>query len=68
MSMLCNIDPEPWLTFQLEFSSMTHPFGFEDFPAGVSPHIQPVSILVLTLGTSIKLDRKSSLTEENILT
>ena len=25
MHMLCNIDPKPWLTFLLEFGSMTRP-------------------------------------------
>jgi hypothetical protein len=29
--------------------STTHPFGFEDFHVGVSPHIQPMYIKVLTL-------------------
>ena len=47
MSMLCNINPKPRLTFPFEFSSMTHPIGF-DFPAGVSPYMQPISIQVLT--------------------
>ena len=49
MHMLCNINPKPWLTFPFEFSSMTHPIRFEVFPAWVSPHIQPISIKVLTL-------------------
>ena len=49
MSMLCNINPKPYLTFPFEFSSMTHPIGFEVFPAWVSPHVQPISIKVLTL-------------------
>ena len=49
MSMLCNINPKSWLTFPFEFSSMTHPIGFEVFPAWVSPHVQPISIKVLTL-------------------
>ena len=49
MSMLCNINLEPWLTFPFEFRSTTHPFGIDEFPAGVSPHIQPISIQVLTL-------------------
>ena len=47
---------------------MTHPFGFEDFPAWVSPHIQLVSIQVLTLDSSIKLNSMSHLIEEGILT
>jgi hypothetical protein len=38
-----------WLTFPFEFSSTTHPFGFEDFPVGVSPHIQLRSIQAFTL-------------------
>jgi len=48
MHMLCNINPKPWLTFPFEFSSMIHPIGF-GFSAGVSPHMQPISIQVLTL-------------------
>ena len=68
MSMLHNINPKPWLIFPFEFSSMTHPIGFEDFPTGVSPHVQPISIQVLILRTSIKHDARSSLTEEDILT
>ena len=67
MSMPCNINPEPHLTFPFELSSMTFPFGI-DVSARVSPHIQPISIKVLTLRTSIKLDTKSRLTEEDILT
>jgi hypothetical protein len=47
---------------------MTHPFGFEDYTIGVSPHIQPISIKVLTLRTSIKLNSMSRLIEEDILT
>jgi len=34
MSMLCNINPKPCLTFPFEFSSMTHPIVFEDFCRG----------------------------------
>ena len=67
MRLLYNMNPMPQLTSSFELSSMTHPFGF-DCPAGVSPHIQPISIKVLTLRTSIKLDTKSRLTEEDILT
>ena len=59
MSMLCNINPKPWLTFPFEFSSMTHPIGF-DFPAGVGPYMQPTSIQVLTPRMSINLDTRSS--------
>ena len=34
MSMPCNINPKPWLTFPFEFSSLTHPIGFGDFCRG----------------------------------
>ena len=58
----------PWLTFPFELSSMTHPFGIDEFPAGVGPHIQPISIKVLTIGSSIKLNSMSRLIAEGILT
>ena len=67
MSMPCNIHPKPCLTFPFEFSSMTHPIGF-DFSAGVSPHMQPTSIQGINSRTSMNLDTRSSLTEEDILT
>ena len=47
MSMLCNINPKPCLTFPFELSSMIHPIGY-DFPIGVSPYMEPISIQVLT--------------------
>ena len=40
-----------------KFSLMTHPIGFEVFPAWVSPHVQPISIKVLTL------EHRSNLTQ-----
>ena len=67
MGMLYNMNPMPQLTSSFELSSMTHPFGF-DCPTGVGPHIQPISIKVLTLGSSIKLNSMSHLIEEGILT
>jgi hypothetical protein len=51
----------------VEFSSLIHPIGFE-FPAWVSLHVQPISIQVLTLGSSLKLNSMSHLIEEGILT
>jgi len=47
--MLHGMNMMPWLTFPFEFSSMTHPFGFEGFPVGVSLHIQPRSTQALIL-------------------
>ena len=68
MRMLYNMNPMPQLTSSFELRSITHPFGFEGCPAGVSPHLQPISITVLTLGSSIKLNSMSHLIEEGILT
>ena len=67
MHMLCNINPKPWLTFPFEFSSMTCPIGF-DFPAGVSPYMQPISIQVLTLRFISQTWHHVSLAKEDILT
>ena len=67
MRLLYNMNPMPQLTSSFELSSMTHPFGF-DCPTGVGPHIQPISIKVLTIGSSIKLNSMSRLIEEGILT
>ena len=68
MGMLYNMNPMPQLTSSFELSSMTHPFGFEDCPARVSLHIQPISIKVLTPIPSIKLNSMSCLIEEDTLT
>ena len=67
MRLLYNMNPMPQLTSSFELSSMTHPFGF-DCPAEFSLHIQQISIKVLTLGSSIKLNSMSHLIEEAILT
>ena len=66
MSILCNINPKSCLTFLFEFSSMTHPIRF-DFSAGVSPHAINIYTSINSR-TSIRLDTRSSLTEEDILT
>jgi len=50
ISMLCNINPKPWLLFLFEFSSMIHPIGFEEFPAWVSPHEQLISKQAFNFG------------------
>jgi hypothetical protein len=49
LCMLRNMNPMLWLTFPFELSSTTFTFRFEDFPIGVSAHIQPRSIQALTL-------------------